>query len=99
MPFKANPNIREVRKSACVLYDRLSGQIRHMHLTVVLEGGHDPSESEVEEMAHAALHRRGELHAHLAALHVEHEAVAHSARYRVDVESKRLLKEEHQHIK
>lgn len=94
MPFAHHPDIKKVREAACALYEPQTGQIRHMHFTVVLEGGHDPSDAETEAMARASLERRGKPHAHLVALHVAHDAVKPCCRYRVDVEGKRLVEEQ-----
>jgi hypothetical protein len=91
MPFAHHPDMPKVREGACVLYEPDSGQIRHMHFTLVLQGGHDPSDAESEAMARASLERRGKPHAHLATLHVAHDAVKPDRRYRVDVASKRLV--------
>jgi hypothetical protein len=91
MSFAHHPDTRKVRDSACALYEPETGQIRHMLLTVVREGGHDPSEAETEAMAHASLERRGKPHAHLLALHVPHDSVQPYTRYRVDVKGKRLV--------
>ena len=46
-------------KRACVLYDRHSGVIRHIQHVVVLDGGHEPSEQEIEQMARNARIKRG----------------------------------------
>ena len=91
MLFAHRPDIRKVRQSICVLHEPQSGQIRHMHATLVLEGGRDQSKSEAEQAARAALERRGKPHAHLAVLHVENFAPAQFRRYRVDVATKRLV--------
>jgi hypothetical protein len=93
MPFAHHPDARKVRESACVLYEPGSGQIRHMHFTLVLQGGHDLSDAEAEAIAHASLERRGKPHAHLEALHIANVSVEPSTRYRVDVEGKRLVEE------
>jgi hypothetical protein len=91
MPSANHPETTKVRESECVLYEPETGQIRHMHLTLVLKGGHDPSEAETEAMAHAALERRGKAHAHLKALHVSHVSVKPYSHYRVDVGKKSLI--------
>ena len=91
MPVIHHPRVHEVRKGVCVLYERDSGQIRHMHFTIVTEGGHDPSEAEVETMARDALARRGKTHAHLIALHAPYESVDTFRRYKVDPAKKALV--------
>jgi hypothetical protein len=94
MSFAHHPDLKKVRESACVLYEPETGQIRHMHFIVVLEGGHNPDEAETEAMAHASLERRGKPHAHLQALHVSHEAVKPFCRYSVDINEKHLVEEQ-----
>jgi len=93
MPFAHHTDTRTVRESACALYEPDTGQIRHMLLTVVLEGGHDPTEAETEVMAHESLERRGKTHAHLHAIHVPHDSVKPNTRYRVDIKAKRLVED------
>jgi hypothetical protein len=93
MPFSHHPEIALVRESACVLYEPDSGQIRHIHFTHVLEGGHNPTDAEAESMAHASLERRRKPHAHLQTLHVEADSISPSRRYRVDAVGKTLVEE------
>jgi hypothetical protein len=92
MTFIHSPTTKKVREGACVLYEPGSGQIRHMHHIVVLEGGHNPSEAQAEAAARAALERRGRTHSHLAVLHAA-QTVEGTRFYRVDVKSKKLVEE------
>lgn len=93
MPFAHHPDIPKVREAACVLYEPESGQIRHMHFTLVLQGGHDLSDAEAEAIARAALERRGKPHTHLKTLHLTDISADPSCRYHVDVAGKCLVKE------
>ena len=86
-----HPGINAVRESVCVLYEPETGQIRHMHCTLVLEGGYNPTPAEEEAMAHAALGRRRQPNANLVALHVAQDALKPYSRYRVDVQAKQLV--------
>ena len=86
-----HPGTYAVRESVCVLYEPDTGQIRHMHCTLVLVGGCDPTASEEEAMAHAALERRRQPRANLVALHVTQDSLKPYSRYRVDVNVKQLV--------
>jgi hypothetical protein len=86
-----HPGIKAVRESVCVLYEPETGQVRHMHCTLVLEGGYNPTAAEEEAMAHAALQRRAQPHANLVALHVAQDTLKPYSRYRVDVRTKQLV--------
>ena len=87
-----NPSMKKVRESACVLYEPDSGQIRHIHHTLVLDGGHNPSDADAESMARASLERRGRAHSHLAVLHTTQPFEA-ARFYRVDTKSKKLAEQ------
>ena len=82
---------REVHKAICVLYEAQGGKIRHFHLTVVLQDGHHPSESEIESIARTSLEKRGKRHDHLKALHVAVDAIKPFGKYRVDTAKSALV--------
>ncbi|MDP9175865.1 MAG: hypothetical protein M3O30_18665 [Planctomycetota bacterium] len=82
---------REQSKSMCALYEPTTGRIRHMHLTIVLQGGHSPDQSEMEAHARKSLTQRSEPHAHLHALHIPADQIKPTQRYQVDVASKKLV--------
>jgi hypothetical protein len=82
---------RTTRERACVLYDRTTGVIRHIQHVVVMEGGHDPDEREIEAMCRTALTKRGQSHDGMNTLHLERGALEPSKMYRVDPKKKELV--------
>jgi hypothetical protein len=86
-----------VRERACVLYDRDTGAIRHIQHVMVMEGGYDPDEGEVEAMCRDALVKRGHKHDKLEALHVDRDALKPFKGYRVETARKMLV--EHEHVR
>jgi hypothetical protein len=81
---------RTIRERACVLYDRSSGVIRHIQHVIVMEGGHDPNEREIEAMCRTAMEKRGQFHQTLDTLHIDRTALQPFKRYRVDPRRKIL---------
>lgn len=75
---------RTVRERACVLYDKATGAIRHIQHVIVMEGGHEPDEHQIEAMCHTALTKRGHSHEGLEALHLDRDALQFQKAYRVD---------------
>jgi hypothetical protein len=73
-----------MRERACVLYDRRTGAIRHIQHVIVMEGGHDPDDEEIEAMCRQALTKRGSAHDGLDTLHVDRDALQPFKVYRVD---------------
>jgi hypothetical protein len=86
---------RAVRERACVLYDGSTGAIRHIQHVIVMEGGHDPDDHEVEAMCRGALIKRGQEHAGLSTLHVDRDAFQPFKVYRVDPHRKVLVERDH----
>lgn len=86
---------RMVRKRAYVLYDEGTGAIRHIQHVIVMEGGHDPDDQEVEAMCRRALSKRGQEHVGLRTLHVDPDAFQLFKVYRVDPRRKMLVEREH----
>jgi hypothetical protein len=82
---------------ACVLYDRKDGAIRHIQHVIVMEGGHAPTEKDIEEMCRRAMIKRGRPHDTLDALHVERASLKPFIVYRVDPQRKVLV--EHRTIR
>jgi hypothetical protein len=77
---------------ACVVYDPASGKIHHEHRVLTLVGGREPSESEIAEAALKGLaNRRHPPKGDFQVLHVDHAAMEHGKRYRVDVKTKALV--------
>jgi hypothetical protein len=75
-----------------VVYDAMSGQIRHRHGVITFVGGREPSEAQIEADALHVLRAlpnspAGVLHV----LHVPHDAMQPGKRYRVDPHNKQLV--------
>jgi hypothetical protein len=83
--------LKTVRERACVMYDKTTGVIRHIQHVIVMEGGHDPDEGEIEAMCRTAFSKRGDTHAGLEALHLERNALQPSKMYRVDPKRRVLV--------
>lgn len=86
---------RVARERACVLYDRQTGAIHHIQHVVVMEGGHDPDEHEIDAMCRRALTKRGRAHDGLDTLHVHRDAFRPFKVYRVDPARKTLVEHEY----
>jgi hypothetical protein len=59
-----------------------------------MEGGHDPTESEIEAIARKSFDKRNVRHAHLHALHVSGDMFNSPKAYRVDPARKALIEKE-----
>jgi hypothetical protein len=79
-----HPAHREQSRKTCVLYDHESGVIRHIQHAIVMEGGYDPTEAEIEAIARRSFEKRNAPHGHLKALHVAAERFDSPKAYRVD---------------
>jgi hypothetical protein len=86
---------RVLRERACVLYDRTTGAIQHIQHVIVMEGGHDPNDVEIEAMCREALSKRGRAYQGLDTLHVDRDAFQPFKVYRVDPSRKILVEREH----
>lgn len=86
---------RVMRERACVLYDRTTGAIRHIQHIVVMEGGYDPDDREIEAMCRDAVTKRGRTHDGLDTLHVDRDAFRPFKVYRVDPSRRVLVEREH----
>jgi|SRR5580692_12502858 hypothetical protein len=84
----------ERMNKTCVLYHKDTGTISHIHHAIVFEGGHEPTEHEIEAMARRSLEKRGLSHAELHALHLPGEHMKPFRAYRVDPDRKALVETE-----
>jgi hypothetical protein len=84
----------EKMNKTCVLYDRHSGAISHIQHAVVLQGGHEPTEDEIEAMARKSFEKRGLSHANLHALHLAGDSIKPGKVYQVDPARKELVETE-----
>lgn len=94
MIWNPPPPRRERTNKTCVLYDKDSGAIRHIQRTIVMDGGYEPTEPEIEAMARRSFERRSKPHTHLHALHVTVGEIKYPKIYRVDTARKVLVEME-----
>lgn len=79
-------------ESVVVLYNKDSGEIKHIHREVTFLGGRHPDQEEQERRATDAASRVG-LHdiTKLALLHVDTQRLKPDVRYKVDVDRQQLV--------
>ena len=75
----------------CVVYEVNSGRIHHVHHTVTLEGGQDPTEREIEAHARDFVSKRGVKSGNLNVIHVAHDAMQSGTLYTVDPKTRSLV--------
>jgi hypothetical protein len=68
-----------------VIFDRNDGRIRHVHHSVTLPGGVEPSERELGEWTLALAAQRGIERSEVDVLHVANDSIQPHTRYRVDL--------------
>lgn len=83
---------RPVSKKTCVLYDPQNGSVVHTHSVVVMPGGRDVTDQELEERAKDRAKRAGHDIANLRTLPVAAEDCDGSSMYRVDLTTRKLHK-------
>lgn len=84
MPVRSN--------KLCVVYDPESGRMHHLHRVVTFEGGSEPSPEQIAADALKAFHGlHAGRHGKFETLHVDHDAIEPGKKYRVDVQTKRLV--------
>lgn len=76
---------------ACVIYEEVSGRIRHYHRVLTLVGGQEPTEQEIAEHALKGLTKRGKQTATINVLHIGPHAFEPGKKYRVDHEKQVLI--------
>jgi hypothetical protein len=86
---------RVARERACVLYHKATGAIYHIQHVIVIEGGHSPSDHEIEEMCRQAISNRTLDRASLDTLHVDRSAFQPFKVYQVDPNKRVLIEREH----
>jgi hypothetical protein len=80
--------VTPVAETACILFDKATGAVHHIHHVVTLPGGETPSPEVVEQRARNLAAQTGRDTSHFDAIHVEPKQLQHNARsaYRVDSE-------------
>jgi hypothetical protein len=87
--------VHQLAGRACVLYDRVTGRVRHVHYSIALPESDDIlSEAAIEKRAfELAARLRGLAQNKLGAIHVDPAALKPGCRHRVDVDSLTLVSE------
>jgi hypothetical protein len=79
----------------CVVYDRASGAIRHVHTSITLKGGDEPTQAEFEAAAlrHAyqSGKQAGKQHQDFKLLQIAPSALQPQKRYAVDLQTAKLV--------
>jgi hypothetical protein len=77
---------------ACVVYDKETGRVCHVHRVVTFEGGREPDDDEIAANVFLSFHR---LHADrqgaFEILQVDPAAIEPGNKYRVDLQTKALI--------
>lgn len=81
-----------VSEKFCVLYDQQDGRIVHTHIAIVMSGGVQMTDDEVEARAKERAKQVGHVVDDLGALHLAAMDHDNAAAYRVDVANKKLVK-------
>ncbi len=84
--------VKSVR--CCVLFDRDSGTIHHVHRIVTMAGASESSKKQTEQRALYLAKDRGLDTKRLRILHVDDGALAPRTRYKVDPKTRTLVKEQ-----
>jgi len=81
-----------VSDRVCVVYDPTSGEIHHTHRVVTLEGGTEPSEKEIGDLALSLARSNREIETRtLEVLHVAGDALEPGRAYTVEPKTKSLI--------
>ena len=94
MTQMSRSRVPEKMNRTCILYHWESGAISHIQHVIVFEGGHEPTQEEIEAIARRSLEKRGLAHVDLRALHVAGDELKPFKAYRVDTAQKALVETE-----
>jgi hypothetical protein len=81
-----------VSEKICVLYDQQDGRIVHTHRVVVMPGGQEMTDDEIEARAKECAKQVGHVIDDLGALRLAAMDHDNAAAYRVDIANKKLVK-------
>ncbi|WP_137389349.1 hypothetical protein [Rhodoligotrophos defluvii] len=98
MHFDHSPGLRVIDHQACVVFDRDTGNVAHIHDSITFEGGEMPSREAIEARAmelarQFAAERPGIDLDRLDILHVSPEEVEEVMVPRVDVQARKLVQQ------
>jgi len=84
--------LKPISEKTCVLYDQQDGRIVHTHIAIVMPGGMEMTDDELEARAKERAKQVGHVVDDLGALHLAPKDHDNAAAYRVDVVNKKLIK-------
>ena len=91
MRFETTGRERIRSTKSCVLYDNASGEIKHVHHVVTIEGADETPEDTIEKRALELAQGVGVETKGLRSLHVDAEKIDPEKTFKVDVETRRLV--------
>jgi hypothetical protein len=96
MQFDNSPGVQVVDHQTCVVFDRETGKVVHIHDSITHEGGEIPSKESIEARAmqftrQFAAERQGVKLDHLEILHVRPEELEDVLAPTVDVKERKLI--------
>jgi hypothetical protein len=92
MQFKTTGTAKVRSIKCCVLFDRETGVIQHVHRVVTMEGVAEKTDAEIEAMALKLAKDRGIKTKKVQVAHVDAKAFATRARYKVDTKTRALMR-------
>ena len=82
--------VKAVAEHATVIYDEKTGAIKHIHRTIILEGGVVPSETAMEKAAMEIVSKRISPHG-LKVIHADPSHIRLDVKQRVDPQQRILI--------
>jgi hypothetical protein len=92
MQFKTTGTAKVRSVKCCVLFDRETGAIQHVHRVVTMEGVTEKTEAEIEARALKLAKDHGIKTKKVQIAHVDAMAFATRARYKVDTKTQALMR-------
>jgi hypothetical protein len=92
MHFKTTGTAKVRSVKCCVLFDGETGAIQHVHRVVTMEGVTETSDAEMEKRALKLAKDHGIKTTKVKIAHVDSQAFAARARYKVDTKTRALIR-------
>ena len=92
MQFKTTGTAKVLSVKCCVLFDRETGAIQHVHRVVTMEGVAEKSDAEIELRALRLAKDHGIIVKKVEVAHVDAKAFATRAKYKIDTKTKALMR-------
>jgi len=92
MQFKTTGTAKVRSIKCCVLFDRETGAIQHVHRVVTMEGVAEKTDAEIEARALKLAKDHGIKTKKVQVAHVDAQAFATRARYKVDTKTRALMR-------